>query len=245
MRGWYLEAAGVEADLERGLRGLADRKAFKAKYDTEEVLLFAVGDGNHSLATAKAVWEDLKPGLGPEERENHPARYALAEIVNLYDPGIVFEPIHRVLFSLSYDDFRRETKARGAEVREIPMEAAKKEAGTRPQGKAFLHAVPFRSGGTTGILGLRSASSLAAEAVEGLLSDLQKTCPEAKIDYIHGEESLLALSSGTKALGLELPPFAKESLFPTVIRNGVLPKKAFSIGEAQEKRYYFEGRRIR
>ncbi len=235
VRGWFLPIEEIRTDIELSLSALADRHSFSERYGTDDVLLFAVGDGNHSLAAAKSVWDELKPSLDPEGRENHPARWALVEIENLYDPGIVFEPIHRALFGLSFEDFRAAAEKRGG--------IAFRDTDIGDGGRGS-HVIPVLHRGFTTFMEVRDPSPLAAEAVERLLSVIIAARPETRIDYIHGKETLRALSTGEKTLGFELRPLDKESLFPTVIRNGTLPKKAFSIGEAAEKRYYLEGRRI-
>jgi len=235
IRGWFLPVEEIGTGIERSLTALADRRSFSERYGTEDVLLFAVGDGNHSLATAKSVWDELKRSLDAAERDTHPARWALVEIENLYDPGIVFEPIHRALFGLSFADYRAAAEKRGG------ITFRDTDAG---DGGSRSHVVPVLHEGNTAYMDIRDPAPLAAEAVERLLSDIIGSRPEARIDYIHGKEALESLSAGEKILGFELRPLDKGSLFPTVIRSGVLPKKAFSIGEAAEKRYYLEGRRI-
>ena len=164
-------------------------------------LLFAMGDGNHSLATAKACWEQLKPTLSGSERECHPARYALCEIVNLHDEAMVFEPIHRVLFSVDEKALERET-------------------------------------------GITAQSMPPLQQLQPLLDEYLKAHPETKIDYVHGSKPALELGAREGNLALLMPPFDKSSLYDIVRRDGVLVRKSFSLGEAPDKRFYLEARKI-
>ena len=203
-------------------------------------LLFAVGDGNHSLATAKAVWEELKPGLPKQLTASHPARFALVEIVNLYDSGIEFEPIHRILTGISPAEFLRYIeKIPGADPRRTQSFAEVRELCADGSLVGVLSAewsaaIKTRSDG----------SRLPTGAVQELLEDFLRTRKEGGIDYIHGTDSLFSLCRRQDTVGFLLPPLPKRELFPAVIGGEVLPRKAFSIGEAPEKRFYLEGRRL-
>lgn len=164
-------------------------------------MLFAVGDGNHSFAAAKLCWEELKPTLTPEQRERHPARWALAELVNLRDSALRFEPIHRLLIG-------------------VDAAAAQRE------------------------IGFSAEDPPALEILQPKLDAWLARHPEAKLEYIHGEESCRALGRRPGNLPVILPPCDKAGLFDTVRRCGALPRKSFSMGEARDKRYYLEARRI-
>ncbi|MDR1626637.1 MAG: DUF1015 domain-containing protein [Spirochaetia bacterium] len=252
VRGRFLEAGKAGPALAEALGALQ-------KESGHPQLLFAMGDGNHSLAAAKAAWEEIRPGLSPGERERHPARHALVEIVNLYDPGVEFHPIHRVLtgadprrffaflgqkpgFVLKKTSSFEETKS---------LCAAAWEDG---DGQAFF-TLGLLSAGETALLRIpRDGAALPTAAAQRLLEEFcsggggegstgGKT--EGKIDYIHGGDSLFSLCAGGQALGVLLPGLPKSELFPLVLRDGTLPRKAFSIGEAPEKRFYLEARRIR
>ena len=200
------------------LTALADPKRFEEFYHAEgkPVLTFAMGDGNHSLATAKACWEELKPTLSPEERENHPARYALVELVNLHDDSLEFEAIHRVLFGVDPKNLLADFLAAypGAHYGEgevtVPNPTAQLEVGTL---QSFLDKYLEENGG--------------------------------KIDYIHGEDVTERLASQPESIGFILPAMGKDQLFPTVIFDGALPRKTFSMGEANDKRFYLEARKIK
>lgn len=212
-------------------------------------LLFAMGDGNHSFATAKANWEKLKPTLTPEERENHPARYALVELENVHDEGIVFEPIHRVVFNVHVNAFIEALEAElekqngKCDVRyfdcEHCMARAMKEL---PEG---AHAIPFVIEGKKGMFIVeKPAAQLEVGTLQNALDVLLKKTEGAVIDYIHGEDVVNELGSKSGNIGFLLPPMAKGDLFKTVVFDGALPRKTFSMGEAHEKRYYLECRKI-
>lgn len=186
-----------------------------------------IGDGNHSLATAKASWEEMKTGLNQGEMENHPARFSLVELNNVYDPAIEFEAIHRVVFGVDPKKLLR------AFADSMPMD---REGGyeiryTYKNGEGKI-LIPSESiGDTIGIL-------------QTFLDDYVKQNGGC-VDYIHGEDSVLALSKDDGALGFILPSMGKSDFFATVIQSGVFPKKSFSIGHARDKRYYLECRKIK
>jgi hypothetical protein len=193
---------------------------------------YAVGDGNHSLAAAKQVWEEQK---SPE------ARYALVELVSVYDPGIRFEPIHRIVFSADWESWISHLRSLyRMELRPVPSyEAMKQQVEEKPHRFGLLHA------GTYWIGELYTSSNLLlVEPIQTVLDAYCDSHPGVKVDYIHGEDTLRTLCQGNDALGIFLPGILKEEFFPLIESRGVLPRKAFSIGKALEKRFYFEGRRI-
>jgi hypothetical protein len=249
LRAWKVEGDESLSKIAASLESLADPAAFREKYGTSEVLLFAVGDGNHSLATAKAVWEEIKEklaasGTAPEVLEHHPARFALVELLNVYDEGLPFHPIHRVLFGVDQRAFFDELKGAGAGiVRKGSASEAFEACDTElaPGG----HRIAYTSREGSGIIQFPgSGQPLAAGSVQAFLDPYLKRHPETSVDYIHGSGSLEALASKPGNLGLYLPPVDKASFFRTVIQNGVMPRKTFSMGEAPEKRFYMESRRI-
>ena len=192
---------------------------FEALAD-EDGLVFMVGDGNHSLATAKAAWEKIKAGLTEEERQNHPARYALAEAVNLYDDGIRFEAIHRIVTGVDAKKF-----AAG-----FPVAA---------EGDAFLAVQGEKARNPLG-----KDAAAAVKLADGYISDYIAE-NGGEVDYIHGEEEILRLTrERADSVGILLPKMDKADLFGTVKRHGCLPRKTFSMGESAEKRYYIEGKEI-
>ena len=217
LRGWAVEGEDAQAVF----------KAVDALNARADGLLYAVGDGNHSLAAAKQCWTELRPTLTPEERLRHPARFALVELVNLSCPALVFEPIHRALFGVDaprlIDEYRKYLSANGADEGEGDDLIAFDGAGHEWRFKSTPH--PLR---------------LLQAFLDGYLA----THPETRIDYIHGEDALRSLIDRPDALGLMPRAFDKAELFDYIRRFGVLPRKTFSMGEAPEKRYYVEARRI-
>ena len=217
LTGWRIDAAEFDAVLDNYVESI------KGLYGKESTLVFAVGDGNHSLATARACWKDVKKTLTPEQRENHPARYALVEIENLHCDGIVFEPIHRFVFGVDDSDFV------------LHMSTALK-------GKGRLNMFTTNMNYSVGV----SDNSVQAIAdIQAAIDAYISSHPDASVDYIHGLDNLHAVADTSDGVAVEMPCIAKEELFGYVVEHGNLCRKAFSMGEAEEKRYYFEAKRIR
>lgn len=255
IRGYKLENSGLLSKMLAALEKLANPELFQNKYGVgpgKGILLFAVGDGNHSLASAKALWEKLKNELPAAELENHPARYALVEVVNVHDAGLEFEPIHRVVFNIDsehlLDSMADYFKAHGSscEYREFDTEQALKAEIQSQSGDNRSHQFSFVTGNTFGLVKVRNPRyNLEVGTLQSFLDEYIKKKPEAKIDYIHGEDVTNSLSSKAGNMGFLLPVMNKNELFKTVILDGVLPRKTFSMGEADEKRFYLECRKIR
>ena len=187
-------------------------------------LLFIVGDGNHSLATAKAHWELIKKDLAPEDQENHPARYALVEANNLYDEGIIFEPIHRIMFNV---DKNFENELRNKVEGDFVSFTYTKEEGKKE-------------------LRMPKNAPMAYLQVQTFLDEYLKAHPETKIDFIHDEEELLAVADkNINSVAIAMPALTKEDLFDYLAKDRVLPRKSFSMGHANEKRYYLEAKKIK
>jgi hypothetical protein len=238
-----------EMSLERLCQALEALLEKSRQGNPSAPLLFAVGDGNHSLATAKAVWEEVKASLKGDPREtdmlqNHPARYALVELLNIYDPGLPFHPIHRVLFNVDQGAFFSDLEKAGAKIGVKPdADTAFRECESSAQG--YDHVFAFVAPGRSGTIRFENPkATMAAGTIQGFLDSWLKIHPETQIDYIHGSGSLAALGSKSGNLGLYLPPVDKGSFFATIIRNGAMPRKTFSMGEALEKRFYIEARKI-
>lgn len=194
-------------------------QAFSALAD-EDGVVFMVGDGNHSLATAKASWEKIKAGLSEEEQKDHPARFALAEAVNIYDDGIFFEAIHRVIKGVDPEKFA---------------------AGILPEkeGEAFLVIGGKKRACSFG----KDVAGAVKKADAYIVAYTKANGGEA--DYIHGEEEIVRITEEQKdSVGILLPKMDKSELFATVKKHGCLPRKTFSMGESAEKRYYIEGKEI-
>ena len=247
VRGWQVKGEAVLAKVAAALEKLADPAAFKAKYGKDEVLLFAVGDGNHSLATAKAIWEETKKAIpaGDPRLESHPARFALVELVNIYDEGLPFHPIHRVLFNVDEAKFFAGLSAYQEHKVEKLRDSAAAFAKADEADPSGAHRIAFVSAKGAGLVSFpKPKANLAAGTIQEYLDGFLKANPGVGIDYIHGTESLEALATKPGSLGLYLPPIDKGSFFGTVIRDGVMPRKTFSMGEAPEKRFYIEARKI-
>ena len=221
MQGGHIRGWQVARQEEHQL--LADAlTALKAKLKDGE-MLFAVGDGNHSLAAAKASWDKQKPGLSQAEQANHPARFAMVELVNLHSPALLFEPIHRVVFNISQqallDCLQPLSPSADSQQPDIRLISSEGELALR------LSLPPDR---------------LALGAVQQLLDEAGFA-----LDYVHGLEATREIAIRHQGVGILMPDFPKAQLFPTVQRDGRLPRKTFSMGEANEKRFYLEARRIR
>ncbi len=196
-------------------------------------LVFAVGDGNHSLASAKAYYEELKATLGEEKAKDHPARYALAEIVNIHSEALVFEPIYRVVFGADRADLLSEMKKfADAQAGDIPTQAV--TVVYQENGKECKEDFTFPIG----------AHTLTVGTLQIFLDEYIKKNKGVEVDYIHDESSLLSLASREGAVGFLFDGMKKEELFSAVAHDGALPRKTFSMGVAREKRYYLEAREI-
>ncbi len=204
-------------------------KALEALADAQP-LLFAVGDGNHSLASAKALYEEEKAKFGPGSEETLPSRYALVEIVNLYDDALEFEPIHRVLFDVDAKALLDEFKAAYPSAME---------------GKGEGHVIRYAYEGGEGYITVTQPT--AQLEVGTLQSFLDQYIKEhgTKIDYVHGDEITIELGKKPGCLAFLLPAMDKGDLFKSVINDGALPRKTFSMGHAEDKRYYIEARKIK
>lgn len=230
--------------------------AFAKKQEQSGGFLFAVGDGNHSLATAKTCWENIKESgkFTEEQLKTHPARYALVEICNLHSEALEFKPIHRLLTNVDVKDmlsfFEAEITKQGLESTEgdeIVFEYA--ESGSDNSAKpangnevvsensAVTCTAPIKS---SGINITNRGDRLPVEILQGILDKYLETHDNVSIDYIHGDDALHRLVKETNGCGIFLQSIDKSTLFPAINAGGVLPRKTFSIGEANEKRYYME-----
>ncbi|MBN2149334.1 MAG: DUF1015 domain-containing protein [Anaerolineales bacterium] len=245
LEGYLVNKPSVEAGIIRALEALADPDRFRTRYELtaeQPVLLFAMGDGNHSLATAKAIWEKIKIQVGPD----HPARYALVEIENVHDDGLEFEPIHRVLFGLKRDLFAELPSYYGNRYAytacDDPHQMVSQVDGAAGN---VPHQIGLVSSRGFGLLSIASPSSnLPVGTLQAFLDDFIKSGGAEKIDYVHGKEVTLSLGAQPGNAGFYVPGMHKNDLFKTVILDGALPRKTFSMGEAHEKRFYMECRKI-
>lgn len=221
-----------QKQVENALTSLISPEQMEARYGDASLapLLFAVGDGNHSLATAKASYEEVKAAIGAEAAKNHPARYALAEVVNLHDDALKFEPIYRVVFGVDPDELLADLHAYLAKL----------------NGSAAAQSmVCITKANEITLTVAHPEQQLTVGTLQAFLFDYVDRHPEAVVDYIHGEQSLRSLVDRPDAIGFLFDGMKKDELFRTVIYDGSLPRKTFSMGHAPDKRYYLEGRKIR
>lgn len=231
LAGWKLTAPQLDR-LADALAALSGAEAMEEKYGMKDSapLLFAVGDGNHSLATAKTCYENLKKSTPQEQWADLPARYALVEIENLHDDALQFEAIHRVVF--------------GVDPAKV-MDAFKKFYPDAHEGQGGGHTIHFIWKGSEGDFTVPNPKvQLPVGTLQAFLDAYLKE-NGGEIDYIHGEDVTRELGSKDGNMGFLLPAMGKDQLFKTVMADGVLPRKTFSMGHAEDKRYYVEGRKIK
>lgn len=244
MKGGHISGYLVNAEEDIALITDGFENLYKA-LDEKNPLLFAMGDGNHSLATAKSLWEDVKKDLDEEERKYHPARFALVEIENIYDEGLMFEPIHRVFFNTDSYDFDQAllSVCKACYYRRCynleELIASVNEKGTSQR-------FGYIRNGSYMLCELESPKSfLAAGTIQSVIDSLLKS-EKGQVDYIHGAEVTeeLAAKDGNN-IGIILPDVSKDTFFQSILKDKAFPRKTFSIGHANEKRYYMEARRIK
>ena len=231
LKGWLLNNDQIDA-LADALEKLSTSEAMEKKYGLKGVapLLFAVGDGNHSLATAKTCYENLKKVTPQEQWADLPARYALVEIENLHDDALKFEAIHRVVF--------------GVDPQAL-LEAFKSFYPGAREGEGEGHTIAYTCAGGKGFITVPEPKvQLAVGTLQNFLDAYLKE-HGGEVDYIHGDAVTDELGAKPGNIGFKLPAMGKDQLFKTVIADGVLPRKTFSMGHAEDKRYYVEGRKIR
>lgn len=229
LKGYKLTNELIE-NVFKGMEELVDKENFEKRYNVKDkgVLLFSVGDGNHSLATAKTCYENLKKTLPKEEYENHPARYALVEVINLHSEALEFEPIHRVVFGVNPEHM---------------IEELKKFYETSEEGEG--QKIEYVYKGKEGKLYIKNPKSNLAVGSLQIFIDQYLKENSGKVDYIHGEETTKSLANEEGNIGFLLPNMNKSELFKTVILDGALPRKTFSMGHSYDKRYYMEARKIK
>ena len=229
IKGYKLNSEVIN-EINNKLEKLADKDYFEKKYNVHDkgILLFAMGDGNHSLATAKACYENLKKTMSEEEYLNHPARYALVELVNLHSSALEFEAINRVVFDVDSKKLVEELNkyytinenGNGQEFELVTSDGVKKLYIENPK------------------------SNIAVGSIQMFLDEYLKN-NSGKIDYIHGDDVTKELTLKGNNVGFIFKPMKKEELFRTVILDGALPRKTFSMGHSYDKRYYLEARKIK
>ena len=230
LKGWLLDD-DAKKDVLSKVEKLESEEEFHAKYgiDGKSVLAIAVGDGNHSLATAKACWEEIKKTLSAEQQQNHPARYALAELENLHDDALEFEPIHRVVF--------------GVEPKSVIDAMYKYYPQISETDNGGQKIVIVYQGIEKTVYITDAPLNLAVGTFQKFMDDYLSE-NSGEIDYIHGEDVVRNLTKSENTIGFVFDAMEKNDLFTTVIEDGALPRKTFSMGEAYDKRFYLEAKRI-
>ncbi len=249
IKGYAIDTAELIQQVTDALKNLASPELFAEKYNAKdkEVLLYAMGDGNHSLATAKAIWEKIKHDASDKQPVmDNPARYALVELVNIHDEGLQFEAIHRVIFNVQPEQLLSELQKHFSDcsIQRCASEADMKADAETARGDK-VHIIPFIDAAGYGYIKINNpVFTLELATLESFLNDyLDKT--GGKVDFIHGDEVVNELGLKEGNMGFFFPPISKHSLFKSIIFDGALPRKTFSMGEANEKRFYLEARRIK
>lgn len=245
LRGYAIENKELEDQITNALEKLADLDTFKQKYGLSAekgVLLFAVGDGNHSLATAKTIWEKKKNQVGMDD----PSRYALVEVENVHDTGLEFEPIHRNLFNVQTDILAEMQSFFGNRMTVQSGLDESTMVSIVDDNNSNQFQIGFIRGGNFSVIRISEPSSnLPVGELQNFLDQWLKKSPQTKIDYVHGADVTFQIGNLPGNCGFYLPTMKKADLFKTVILDGALPRKTFSMGAAKEKRFYMEGRRIK
>ncbi len=252
IRGWAVDDEESLNQIASALTRLAEAGNYMKRYGVNDgsIMLYAMGDGNHSLATAKSIWETMKKEANdPSSLMGHPARYALVELVNIHDPGLEFEPIHRVLFTADKDDligkFKAYCESEGSTVSIIAADSPN-ELCQKPASRSDVHLIPFVAGGFCGTIKVdKPVRQLEYATLQTFLDIYLKDNPATKIDYVHGEKIVEDLGTRPGNMGFFLPVILKDTFFRTIIIDGALPRKTFSMGHADEKRFYLECRKIK
>ncbi len=228
----YVMSDNASDILDEKLKKLDSLDAFNQKYKVNKTspLIYAMGDGNHSLATAKAYYENLKKEIGKEEARNTPARYALCELVNLHDVSLEFEAIHRVVFNINGEEFLKEF----SKEYDVCLDNSK-------DGQKFKLVIGNE---TKNITVMNPKEYLTVATVQNFLDKFIEN-KNAEIDYIHGEDVVYKLCENKSNFGIIFEAMEKKDLYKSVILDGALPRKTFSMGEAADKRFYIEARKIK
>ena len=230
--GYLIEDKKTQNDIYTALGNLELRDGMR----------YCVGDGNHSLATAKAVWEEAKTSLTPSERENHPLRYAMVEIVNLHDPAMPLLPIHRIITGVSSSMCIQyivdHLNSVGADARLVfSRRKPSQQLSDAPE------TVYFTSKSSSGRIEINSPmTKMLIEQLQPVLEDFVREYPLANLEYIHDDQEFESLTENYDTLGFVMPAMDKKTFFEDLSEMGVFPKKCFSLGEANAKRYYIEAR---
>jgi len=240
---------GEEAVKKMGESLLTIKNNFHEKYDIKNnaPLLFAMGDGNHSFATAKAWWEEVKKnGQNDPDIMDHPARWALVELVNIHDKSIIFEPIHRVIFNINPEHIIKTFKEFWEEKGSIVTINYQDNISLKfNKSDDEIHKIAFCHKDKNGIIEIKNPhKNLEAGDIQDAINHICKNNSEIKVDYIHGADHVIELAKERNNIGFILPAIKKNNFFKSIILDGTLPRKSFSMGEADDKRFYMECRKI-
>ncbi len=232
LEGWLCDSEKQLDEMAAALAGLKRR----------DNMLYCVGDGNHSLATAKTIWNEAKRNMTPAEQQNHPLRFALCEVINLRDRAVEFMPIHRMIFNVNPAACAQFVVERLKENgRDAKLVFGRWNPSTLGEGESFI--IPFRYHEGAGKLVIENPRHpLAVGEVQDIFEEYVAQAAGSRIDYIHGDEAFNQLAGGYDAIGFYFDALKKEQFFDLIVACGVLPKKTFSLGEAEGKRYYMECR---
>lgn len=228
--GYLVDSNELKSQIDDSLYKLLDTTSKKYNLPKDKTLLYAMGDGNHSLATAKEYYEQFKKENPSIDTTNHPSRYALVEIVNLHSDALEFKAIHRIVNNVNVQDL---------------LSNMEETLQTSSIGDSTMQSFSYIVDGIEKILYInKPLSNLTVGSVQTFLDKYLKS-HGGDIDYIHGKENIIELSKNDNSIGFILPNMLKSELFPTVIKDGSLPRKTFSMGLAEDKRFYIECRKIK
>ncbi len=231
--------------LAQAFTNLADLREYKKKYNKEDLLLFAMGDGNHSLATAKSCWEDIKIDLSDVQKETHPARFALVELENIFDEGLIFEPIHRVLFEADKENILEELNKNCLSFERIDCTSADEMYKMIHKEDSFQYfGIVDEKQSIQVIKVIGAEAQIVAATLQKTLDAYLKDSATTTIDYTHGTQVTYNLGIQKNNVAIFLPAISKNDFFSSIVHDGALPRKTFSMGEDFEKRFYIEGRKI-
>lgn len=260
MTGYKIDDERLIDSIIYALSDLADENTFNEKYNlssNQPPMLFAVGDGNHSLATAKGHWDQLKKTLTLEEQETHPARFALVEVVNIHDKGLIFEPIHRVVFNIDPDELLNKMQdyfiAQNSTINVKNFDSiseAESYATTKWDStlSSEVQFITFCSSNSYGVIEINNPPhTLEVGSLQNFLDQYETPANKSEkvvIDYIHGSDVVADLSAKDNTIGFLLPVMNKNDFFNAIVKQGSLPRKTFSMGDASDKRFYMECKKI-
>lgn len=256
INGWTVDGAAQIEQVASALSRLADPEVYAKKYgipvpDADKILLYAMGDGNHSFATAKLHWEKTKAKAQDKEAcmATHPARYALVELVNIHDEGLEFEGIHRVVFNAEIDSMLDQMKkwfaARGSTVTTTDVGSAADAIKAAEASCDDAHILGYCSSKGNAYMTIQKPTkNLETATIQEFLDTFLADNKGSKIDYVHGVAAVESLAAKPSTVGIFCPTIDKSSFFKTIIMDGAFPRKTFSMGESDEKRFYVECRSI-